>query len=663
MIAALELWGEITDNSVVLSTLSQGFLPRFHSHPPSFAHRSKHIHNSTHRRLLEADLQTQLDNRQLIELDPASAPQHCSRARVIPKPNQPDKVRLIVDYRFINQHLEVPHFRCADLSEVHHLLEPGCHMVVLDLQDGYRHIPLHPTAQQLLSFNILGRTFQPTALNFGLASAPYIFTKVISAVIAHLRRQGLRVSAYLDDFLVAASTAAEAAASRDKILELLERLGLSVNFSKSALQPAQRVRYLGLDIDCSNGDPVFRVPRDKQLQVQEQARQLLHAASATQGPPLRDLQSFCGLTNFLSRAIRPARLYNREFFNCLRRHAKFRRPRGGGSARTANPRQRIPLSDQACRDLAWWVELPEGRWARACRPVIPPSFMTAIRLTTDASDEGWGCLFEDHVSGADRWSPETAGLHINDKELRAVHQALRLHQQQIRNRRVLILCDNTTVCHLLNTGTTRSTALLAPLRRVWDFLLSNNIDFHARYIPSAQNPADAPSRRVDAYGQQLCPNLFQTINRRWGPHQVDRFADSANAQLPAFHSFHQSPDATGLPDAFANDWGNQASWMYPPFPLVGRCIRHLQECRGWGTIVAPDWPGQAWSPLLQELATEVLDLNELRGVVDPAELHAPRSRDNDWFATHPPGRGQRHHKWRLKAFFLDFRKTSRASRA
>lgn len=655
--AALPLWRGITNNTSVLRYLASGYHPHFLTDIPPFFHRSSKVTDPVIQSFLEEDLQLQIQNHQLLEVfpDPGSLPTFCSSARVIPKPNQPNKFRLIVDYRFVNSHIQHQRFRCQDLSSLQHLLRPGDFLVVLDLQDGYRHIPIHPNAQPFLTFNIMGRFFTPLALNFGLTSAPRVFTKCITTVVAHLRSQGVRVSAYLDDFIIAASSHQAALAARDQVISCLQALGLSVHPSKGVWEPSQRAVYLGLEVDCSGTVPVFRIPPDKQQQVRERASSLLARASQRSPEPslpLRSLQSFCGLTNFLSRALRCARLYNREFFNCMKLHAQCRRPRGGGRP-FFPPHQPIPLSAQALQDLQWWqsTELLSS----AERPVHPPSMTLAARLTTDASTEGWGCLLGDQVTGADRWGPSTAHRHINAKELQAVELALRLHLPQLQGRRVLLLSDNTTVCHILNTGTTRSQDLLPDLRRVWELLLDHNIDLHPRYIPTDENPADAPSRKVDAYGQQLRPDLFQALQQRWGPYTIDRFADSANTQLPLFHSFHPSPVAAGTPDAFTNSWAKGNSWMYPPFPLVGRALQHLRETRGRGTLVAPAWPGQPWWPLLTEAATETIDLNRWWGEEDPALLHVGENTNNNWFCTHPPQEGPPHHTWHLMAFSLDFR--------
>ena len=75
----------------------------------------------------------------------------------------------------------------------------------------------------MLAFNIQGRYFQPLGLNFGLTTAPYVFTKVVSAAVGHLRKQGLRVSAYLDDFIIFGATPTAAQAARDQVRVQIRR--------------------------------------------------------------------------------------------------------------------------------------------------------------------------------------------------------------------------------------------------------------------------------------------------------------------------------------------------------------------------------------------------------------------------------------------------------
>ena len=58
------------------------------------------------------------------------------------------------------------------------------------------------------------------------------------------------------------------------------------------------------------------------------------------------------------------------------------------------------------------------------------------------------------------------------------------------------------------------------------------------YLPGEQNvDADMASRWVVSRVEfQLDPQLFQQLDRRWGPHSVDAFASRLNKQMIPFWS-------------------------------------------------------------------------------------------------------------------------------
>ena len=82
-------------------------------------------------------------------------------------------------------------------------------MCKLDLKDAYLTIPVHPTHQQFLRFQWQQKVYQYTALPFGLASAPRVFTKLMKPALACLRSRGVRLIAYLDDLLIIGKTSGE----------------------------------------------------------------------------------------------------------------------------------------------------------------------------------------------------------------------------------------------------------------------------------------------------------------------------------------------------------------------------------------------------------------------------------------------------------------------
>jgi hypothetical protein len=93
-------------------------------------------------------------------------------------------------------------------------------------------------------------------------------------------------------------------------------------------------------------------------------------------------------------------------------------------------------------------------------------------------------------------APWRAPEHINSLELRAVKTATKWVTSRPSSLRssVLLLCDSAVVSHSLNKGRSSSPLLLPRLRAIAAFVLVFGIRLVVRWIPSAANPADAPSR-------------------------------------------------------------------------------------------------------------------------------------------------------------------------
>ena len=91
---------------------------------------------------------------------------------VVPKPHSKDKLRLIVNMRYVNQAMVVPKFRMETLSSLSERLRAQDFMVSFDLKSGFWHIPLAPEAQQYVAFSWRGKfyCFLSIAIRFGFLS-------------------------------------------------------------------------------------------------------------------------------------------------------------------------------------------------------------------------------------------------------------------------------------------------------------------------------------------------------------------------------------------------------------------------------------------------------------------------------------------------------------
>ena len=90
--------------------------------------------------------------------------------------------------------------------------------------------------------------------------------------------------------------------------------------------------------------------------------------------------------------------------------------------------------------------------------------------------------------------------------------------------------------------------------KVFSLSIHNNIKLEPEWIPRSLNErADLLSRIVDYDDWMLNPVVFAEVDRLWGPHSVDRFANWQNCQTTRFNSRCWSPGS----EAFTVDWGKE----------------------------------------------------------------------------------------------------------
>ena len=112
----------------------------------------------------------------------------------------------MLDLSALNQFTETEHFKMENLATLKSLLNKGDYVINLDLTDAYLTVPMHPDSRKFLRFLLGDKTYEFTAMPFGLNVAPRLFTKIMKPVVASLKSQGVRLIIYLDDILIIASS-------------------------------------------------------------------------------------------------------------------------------------------------------------------------------------------------------------------------------------------------------------------------------------------------------------------------------------------------------------------------------------------------------------------------------------------------------------------------
>ena len=88
-----------------------------------------------------------------------------------------------------------------------------------------------------------------------------------------------------------------------------------------------------------------------------------------------------------------------------------------------------------------------------------------------------------------------------------------------------------------------------------------------------------------------------SINRRFGPLEVDLFASRLTHQCQRYFSWRPDPFAEAT-DAFLQDWLGLKGFANPPWNLIARVLAKTQSQRARIVLIAPVWKAQPWYPCL-----------------------------------------------------------------
>jgi hypothetical protein len=103
----------------------------------------------------------------------------------------------VINLKPLNKMLVKYPFKMETTRTITAALHQGDWTVSVDLTDAYLHVPIHRHSHKFLRFTQGGRVFQFVALPFGLAPAPYVFTRLMSVVGRTAHKRMLHLYLYL----------------------------------------------------------------------------------------------------------------------------------------------------------------------------------------------------------------------------------------------------------------------------------------------------------------------------------------------------------------------------------------------------------------------------------------------------------------------------------
>lgn len=603
--AHLAQWRRLTSNKTVLDLVEDGLKLEF-AQPPAVRQLGPVFRGSAlHKRDLLDTISKWLNSGAIEPVHDVKA--HCF-SLLFPV-QQKGKFRWCLDARHINSHLRVPTVKMYGVREIRNLLPAGCWMASIDLESAYLHVPIRRTDRRWLAFQALGRRFRFCTMIFGLSPAPAAFTRLLRPVLAELHRRGVMCSIYLDDMIIWAPTRALCLDSVRQTLDLLESLGLKVNYAKCTLLPTQQIKYLGLLWD-SREQRVLLDP-DRLRSLRQQARKTLSRARRGR-LTVRRLAKMTGMAVAAMPAMQAAYLYRHATQKCV----VFALRSAGGSRSAAAWDSLVALTPSAIRELQWWAsQRPVRCNGRAWRTPAPDYV-----LTTDASPWGWGATFrqptcDDLTAVQRRWSAHDVARTSNWKEATAVARAYLFFRDSIPSGSTLLVnTDNTTTLSILRRFGSRIKSLGLTLHYLLQDCVTRRVTLVAEHIKGSDNYlADTLSRanlsRRNEW--QLDRTVADSLLLLWPQFKptIDLFASPTAHLHPNYRSLSTAPRRRLDLGAFSLPWRGLHAWVVPPINLINAVLGRLQDDRPQAAVVVtPCWPNRAWFAVLATLSADSIML-------------------------------------------------------
>lgn len=320
---------------------------------------------------------------------------------------------------------------------------------------------------------------------FGSSKSCRIFSEFAAAlahIAQHFDEYKRRPNEYLDDVLTGGHSKTSCNNSLTNYMEVCQKVNFPISEEKT-VWATQIIVFLGLLLNTIT--MTIAIPLEKRNAALTQIDQVLDRKKVT----VHRIQRLTGLLNFLCRAIVPGRMYLRRMYDTMSglkqyHHVKVDRP--------------------MIEDLLMWKEFL--KWdASLTRPFMDFSetlIADEIDFFTDAckSDRltAFGAVYGTAWTYGEipqRISQLETGT-IQSFEMYALLVGVALFASQLRNRRVVVFCDNQAVVGMINNSTSKCSVCLKLIRVITKISMKYNVRFFCRYIPTDLNTrADALSRR------------------------------------------------------------------------------------------------------------------------------------------------------------------------
>ena len=509
------------------------------------------------------------------------------------------KPRLCHDERYLNLYMQHCPFTLEGLSKIPHMLEKNDLMSLSDEKSAYDGVLLSEDSRTYFGLEFAGWYMQYRTLPFGWSVSPFIYQTIGMQVTTYLRKRGLTTLQYLDDrflgpMIATNSTNSETSTGLSIALNasVLTHLGYTLALHKCVWEPSAVIKYLGFMVHANARQ--FRIPIEKKEKFRVFREDILESSTVH----LKTLQQFMGKCISFSHCVPAAKLYIRVMANSI--------------SKVQNSTRLIPIVEELREEIEFW------RFIDSHTEWSPWRQQKHVELTiaTDASGYAWGATVGTHKIH-DFWEGEDSRpIHL--KESDALIHALEAVPQEFQNKRVDALIDNQALVKAWEKLGSKDLAMNKLLVKLFEIVKKLNCELKMTYIPSAMNPADAPSRALSLADSRLSTTSWNVLQKHFGPHSFDLMAldsncmcDSSGLPLPHYTPF-PLPGSRGVNVLCQSLAEDQNYYCFPPFCMAEPVVTFLlNECTPQlkVTLVLPKYECiPFWEPKLVQRSVRVIQL-------------------------------------------------------
>ena len=301
-----------------------------------------------------------------------------------------------------------------------------------------------------------------------------------------------------------------------KFLEVCADLGVPVSMEKTDWA-TKLIVFLGILLDGRN--LILAVPEEKMLRAIELLNEILQAKKSK--VTVKQLQRLCGFLNFLGKAIFPGRTFTRRMYA---KYSHIVNIKGVDQVVHSHEykwkqHHHIKIDKEFKLDSEVWLQFLLGDLQTvSCRPMVDLTKVdnsVEVGFYSDASASaklGFGAIFGNRwIKG--KWGQQfIADNHpsIEYLELFALTAGILTWQNELRDKRFCIHCDNTAVVQMINNLTSSCGNCMILIRLITLNGIKHNRRLTARYIASEANElSDALSRNQMEHFRKVGPHMNQ----------------------------------------------------------------------------------------------------------------------------------------------------------